>query len=173
MADARRASDVVSHVRSLASPQAGRYLPLSLSELVEEAMKLVAAQLQREGVVTNLLLCSKLPDVRCDKVQLQQVVVNLVLNASQAMLGHALPQLRLRTFSDETSVGRAVEDTGPGIAEEDLNRLFGSFFTTKPDGMGIGLAICRTIVEAHGGTIVARTLDAGGACFEVKLPVAT
>jgi PAS domain S-box-containing protein len=172
IADARRASQVVTHVRSLASPQIGQYSRYSLSALVDEAMKLVAVQLQRDGVLTSLVLHPNLPDVLCDKVQIQQVVVNLALNASQAMAGRSTPRLTLRTSFGETGVMLRVEDSGPGIPEEDLEKLFGSFFTTKPDGMGIGLAICRTIVEAHGGAISAHNLDLGGACFEVNLPLA-
>lgn len=170
IADAKRASQVVTHVRSLASPQVGQYARFSLSALVDEAMKLVAVQLQRDGVLTSLVLNPNLPDVMCDKVQIQQVVVNLALNASQAMAGRTTPRLTLRTSLGETGVMLRVEDSGPGIPEQDLEKLFSSFFTTKPDGMGIGLAICRTIVEAHGGAISAHNLELGGACFEVTLP---
>lgn len=170
IADAKRASNVVAHVRSMASPQAGKYSRVSLSALVDEAMKLLAVQLQREGIATTIGLCGVLPEVMGDKVQLQQVVVNLVLNASQAMAGMPTPKLRLRTMSKDDDVILTVEDNGPGIPEEDLDKLFGSFFTTKADGMGIGLAICRTIAEAHGGVISAHNLPEGGACFAVRLP---
>lgn len=172
IADAQRASQVVTHVRSLASPQVGQYSRFSLSSLVDEAMKLVAVQLQRDGVLTSLVLHPKLPEVMCDKVQIQQVVVNLALNASQAMAGRPTPRLTLRTSLAEAGVMLRVEDSGPGIPEQDFEKLFGSFFTTKPDGMGIGLAICRTIMETHGGAISAHNLGSGGACFEVTLPLA-
>jgi signal transduction histidine kinase len=108
-----------------------------------------------------------------DRVQLQQIFVNLVVNAMHAMADRPLRRLTIRTMQPESNLlSAAVEDTGPGIAPENLDRLFGSFFTTKKGGMGIGLAICRSIIEAHGGRIEATNLPSGaGARFSFTLPI--
>jgi signal transduction histidine kinase len=172
IADARRASDVVAHIRAMASPQVGQHRRLSLTTLVTDAMTLLSSQLEKCGVLTVLELSGDLPDVLGDPVQLQQVVVNLILNALQALDGAPGSRLRLRTEGVPNAVVLTVEDSGPGIPEGSLARLFSSFFTTKSDGMGIGLAICRTIVENHGGVISAGNAVSGGACFTVRLPLA-
>jgi signal transduction histidine kinase len=106
-------------------------------------------------------------------VQLQQVIVNLILNAIQA-LAQADPgtgRIDLSTAPGADSVVFAISDSGPGIAAENLDRVFDSFFTTKADGMGMGLAICQSIIAAHGGSITASSPPGGGALFEVSLPV--
>ena len=112
------------------------------------------------------------PEILGDPVQLQQVVVNLLMNALQALGGKPGSRVWLRTACVEDHVVLAIEDNGPGIAPESLERLFTSFFTTKPEGMGIGLAICRTIAQAHGGDILAENRPQGGAGFRVRLPCA-
>jgi PAS domain S-box-containing protein len=171
--DARRASDIVAHIRSMASPQASQQRRLSMSALVDDALTLMAGQLEKFQTVAIRELGKDLPDVLGDAVQLQQVVVNLVLNALQALSGASGARLLLRTYSVSEAIVLTVEDNGPGIPDDSMALLFATFFTTKADGMGIGLAICRTIVEAHGGTISAANLPAGGACFMVRLPIAT
>jgi PAS domain S-box-containing protein len=172
IADARRASDVVAHVRSMASPQVGQHRRLSLTTLVNDALTLLRPQLGKGGLLTVLELNADLPDVQGDPVQLQQVIVNLILNALQALDGAPGSRLCLRAEAVSQAVVLTVEDNGPGIPEGNLDRLFTSFFTTKSDGMGIGLAICRTIVETHGGAISAKNAVGGGACFTVRLPLA-
>ena len=114
--------------------------------------------------------------VLADRVQLQQVIVNLLVNAMQAMeqAGSSERKITIRTQTpDGATVCCAMEDSGPGIAPEDLNRLFQSFYTTKENGMGMGLPICRSIIEAHGGRIVADNGSVhGGARFSFTLPSA-
>ncbi|NPD70036.1 PAS domain S-box protein (plasmid) [Lichenicola cladoniae] len=170
IADARRASDVVGHIRSMASPQVGQYRPVSLNSLVGDALTLLSSQLNKVGVQATCDFQPDLPNVLGDPVQLQQVIVNLILNAIQAMEATPCRRLSLNTVLQGDHVSLTVIDTGLGIRTENLGKLFGSFFTTKTDGMGIGLAICRTIVEAHGGTIVAVNCAPRGASFTVRLP---
>jgi C4-dicarboxylate-specific signal transduction histidine kinase len=109
-----------------------------------------------------------------DKVEIQQVIANLVTNGIQAMAGVPIEHRELNislSAAEPSLVSLQVRDHGTGIAQENLSKLFSPFFTTKRDGMGIGLAICKTIVEAHGGSLTARNHDDGGAIFEIVLPL--
>jgi two-component system, LuxR family, sensor kinase FixL len=111
-----------------------------------------------------------------DRVQLQQVVVNLLVNSVQAIVqgGGSARRIELRTDVDgHRAVIFTIRDTGPGIAEDDLERIFESFYTTKDAGMGMGLAICQSIIESHGGSIAVSNHRDGGACFRVSLPVSS
>ncbi len=171
IADARRASDIVARVRSMASPQVSQRRSLSLSRLVDDALTLMGVQLEKSGAITVRELDDEVPTILGDAVQLQQVIVNLVLNALQALADAPDPRIWLRTYSASDEVIVTVEDNGPGIQSEILDKLFTSFFTTKPDGLGMGLAICRTIAEAHGGGISVENLPARGVRFTVCLPV--
>ena len=173
IADARRASEVVAHIRSMASPQTGQYRPVSLNAVVSEALALVGSQLEKRGTVASLDLKPGLAEIMGDAVQLQQVVVNLMLNALNALEATTNPCMVIRTRRVAQMIHLTVEDNGVGIPPDCIGKLFNSFFTTKPDGMGIGLAICRTIVEAHGGSISAEDRPEGGARFTVWLPAAS
>ena len=114
-----------------------------------------------------------LPPVRGDRIQLQQVLVNLMVNAGQAMAEQSGPRIVTvsSALADGNSLSITVNDTGPGIPQDDLPRLFDPFFTTKHGGMGMGLAICRTTVESHGGQLSADSTPGSGATFRLILPV--
>lgn len=171
--DARRAADIISRIRSMATRQTAESLPLHLTPVIEEAAAFLRHDMQAQGVTLQLKLAKDLPQVIGDRTQLQQVVVNLAMNAAQAMA--AVPPAQRRVVVSAQLEGErvavSVDDDGPGIAPEHFDRLFESFFTTKESGMGIGLPICRTIVEAHGGRIRAENRDGGGARFAFTLPV--
>jgi PAS domain S-box-containing protein len=167
--DATRAAAIVANIRAMASPRIGQHQPTSLNGLVKDSLILLDSQLKKFRVSATFRLQQDLPEVPGDPIQLQQVVVNLVLNAIQAMEGRPGSRLEVRTWATSGTVGLVVEDNGPGIPVEYLSKLFSSFFTTRADGMGIGLAICRTIVESHGGTISAENSIEGGARFTVRL----
>lgn len=146
-------------------------MPLELNGLAEKAMTFLRAELSWHDVKTAFEFAADLPNLLGDRVQLQQVFVNLAVNAMHAMANRSVRRLTIRTLRPQSDrPGVTVEDTGPGIAPENLERLFGSFFTTKTGGMGIGLAICRSIIEAHGGHIEATNLPGGGAQFFFTLP---
>jgi C4-dicarboxylate-specific signal transduction histidine kinase len=168
----QRASAVIREVRALARKQSPEPKPLDLNDVVRAVVPLVGADARRRFAELELDLDSRPPLTSGDATQLQQVVLNLALNGLDA-LGRPAPgarRIRIVTRSGDGHVELTVADTGPGIAEEALPRLFESFFTTKPDGLGLGLSIVRSIVEAHGGRVAAENGSAGGATFRVRLP---
>lgn len=170
VADARRAADIIARVRAMAERREPERAPLLLNTLVMEAVAFLSHELRAHSLDPILKLDSDLPQVLGDRTQLQQVLVNLIVNAAQAMAETAAPILRLTTAQADGQIVLIVEDNGPGIAEP--ARLFDSFYTTKASGMGMGLPICRGIVEAHGGSITAENGEVG-ARFTVTLPVAS
>lgn len=168
---ARHASQIVQRIRGMA----GRHVPnrtaLDLNRVVEEALMFVCHDIEARGIQLGVKLDIGLPRVLGDRVQLQQVVVNLLVNSLQAMAGRPQSQIEITTGRDGFGgVRLSVRDNGPGIAAEDLHRVFEGFFTTKQDGMGIGLAVCQSILAAHGGGISAANHAQGGAFFQVTLP---
>jgi PAS domain S-box-containing protein len=168
VADARRAAAIIARVRAMAERREPERVALSLNALVEDVLVFLAHELQGQGVDVELQLDPGLGKTLADRTQLQQVLVNLAVNAVQAMAGEEKRLLRFATFAEPGSVGLTVADSGPGI-DGDPERLFDSFFTTKASGMGMGLPICRSIVEAHGGRISAENSETG-ARFTVTLP---
>ena len=158
----------------MATGKAPEQLPMSVNEAAEAAISFLRHEFELHKVAVKLELAPDLPAVRADRTQLQQVFVNLAVNATQAMVQHGTisPTLTLRTSrSAEDGVLVEVEDNGPGIPAPHLAQLFDSFFTTKESGLGIGLSICRSIVESHGGRISCVNLPAG-ARFSFTLPPA-
>jgi len=172
--DTGRAADIITRIRGMATGQAPRRTPLALDDVITESLLFLRHELQSKGVSVWLDLAPALPAVAGDRTQLQQVVVNLAINAAQAMVesGTVQRQLCIRTMpGDGASVCCMVEDNGPGIDAEHMPRLFDSFFTTKADGMGMGLRISRSIIEAHKGEIRADNESTlGGARFIFVLP---
>lgn len=173
IADAQRAADIIARVRAMAGHRTPEPARLAINGVVEEAMHFLAHELQAHGVTLTLTLAKDLPPVLADRTQLQQVIVNLAVNAAQAM-AQTGPDRRLlvRTLARDGVVEVSVEDNGPGISAEHQQRVFDSFFTTKSNGMGMGLPICRSILETYGGAISVSNLDTGGARFSFTLPVA-
>jgi C4-dicarboxylate-specific signal transduction histidine kinase len=172
--DDKRASDVIGRLRSLLKKGALERSSLDMSELVGQVARLVAADAVLRGVVIELELARDLPPVAADRVQLQQVVMNLILNGLDAMRDSAVGGriLLLRTAREgEGSVAVTVEDSGAGIASTELGQVFDAFYTTKANGLGMGLAIVKSIVEAHGGRVEARNNPTGGATFSFALPI--
>jgi C4-dicarboxylate-specific signal transduction histidine kinase len=173
VADARRASEIIGRVRDMTSQRAPEQKPLSIDDIINESLSFLRHELQERGIIVSLDLAQELPKIIGDRTQLQQVIVNLTVNAVQAMTQHAPADrsISVRTMlSDPETVRCSIEDSGSGIDPEHLPRLFDSFFTTKDTGMGMGLAICQSIVEAHGGCIRASNNSRlGGAHFSFDL----
>jgi C4-dicarboxylate-specific signal transduction histidine kinase len=168
-----RATEVIRRLRALARRSDPQHVLLDMNEVAEETVVLVRHELTSHNVDLVLELAPALPLVRGDRVQLQQVIINLLINGMQAMHacrpGQAVLRLQSRRQPDG-SVLLSVSDSGPGIAAADLPRLFEAFFSTKDDGMGMGLPICRSIIEAHGGRIWAQPQPAKGATLQFCLP---
>ena len=171
--DAQRAGDVVRSIRALARRTPVDPGWVDISALIADTLELVRAELRRARVTVETDLRAEPPWVHGDRVQLQQLVLNLVMNAIEAMSADDLPERRLRivTGSDAGLIRVRVEDSGPGIADADVDAIFRALYTTKPDGLGMGLSISRSIVELHGGRLTGTPGAAGGSVFEVVLPV--
>jgi PAS domain S-box-containing protein len=171
----QRASEIVKRVRALINPQRAHYESLTMESVITHAQALLKPELQRHGVALQLALEDAGTPVRGDRVLLEQVLVNLIHNALHAMEDqpHASPARRtieLATRRVEQGLCITVADRGPGIPPEQFEQVFAPFFTTRPDGLGLGLNICRTIVEAHGGFMTVENRAGGGAAFSFTLP---
>jgi C4-dicarboxylate-specific signal transduction histidine kinase len=171
--EANRASEVIRSVRDLARRADPELVPLDINEVIDEAVAVVKPEALRHWVTVQLQLASGLPLVRGDRVQLLQVITNLAINGVQAMatVTDRARVLTIRTEQRESDqVLVAVQDVGIGTEPEGLDRLFAAFYTTKPDGMGMGLSICRSIIEAHGGRVWASRNIGSGMTFQFTVP---
>lgn len=174
ISDAERAIGVIGRLRDMSSGIAVEHTTLDLNAVVQEGLMIAQDNFCAKVVDVRLRLGSDLPMILGDHVQLTQVAVNLLVNAMQAMDRSSRTSASIEIVTrldDEGWVALEVHDNGPGIGAEDLNRIFDSFFTTKSSGFGMGLAICRSIVEAHCGQLTAKSGLAGGAVFTARLPV--
>ena len=172
--DGTRAGEVISGIRALVKKVPPRREILDINRAIREVIALTQTETQRHAVRLQIRLAGELPLVSADRVQLQQVMINLIINAIEAMAGAGDGPRELTIVSgidDADDVVVEVQDTGPGLDPEKLDRLFQSFYTTKPDGIGMGLAISRSIAEAHGGCLLAAPNNPRGAVFRLTLPV--
>ncbi len=172
-AQAERAGQVIRGLRALVRRRDEVREPLDCNQLIREVLKLVDFEMRQAGYRLVLKLSEPLPAVIGDAVQVQQVVLNLIRNGLDAMLEKATGDtIEVATQTLDGVVEIRVTDSGPGIAAAALARLFEPFFTTKPQGIGLGLSICKSIITAHRGELTAEPAPGGGACFRVRLPVA-
>jgi PAS domain S-box-containing protein len=173
ISDARRASEVIHRIRALSKKTDAEKVPLDINDVIREGSRLVQREAITHGASLRLELAPELPSILGDRVQLQQVIINLVINAIQAMASVTDRPRTLLIRSQKSEDGRvlvAVRDSGTGIEAKSVNKLFKAFFTTKPSGMGMGLSICRTIIEAHSGQVSAANNSGPGATFQLILP---
>ena len=172
--DGKRAGEIIQRVRALATKASIQKAPLDINTIINEVIALVQVELVSQGVSLRTELAPTLPSVLADRVQLQQVIINLVMNGIEAMqpITERPRELIIRSQQDEArQVLVTVEDRGVGISAENAERLFSAFFTTKSSGMGMGLSICRSIIEAHGGRISVANNTGPGATFQFTLPL--
>ena len=173
ISDANRAWEIVRRLRALSRKADPEYRSLNINDLVTETIPLLRREIASHGAALRMDLHSDVPPVAGDKVQLQQVVINLVVNGIQAMAGTIGRENSLTIRSRRrrgNGVLVSVIDSGTGIDPRHLDTLFNAFFTTKPAGMGMGLSICRSIIEAHGGEVGAFNNQDFGATFHFTLP---
>jgi C4-dicarboxylate-specific signal transduction histidine kinase len=171
--DDLRASEIIKRLRSFLTKSAGEWRELDLNDVVRDVLKLLADQAESSQVRLNSVMAPEVLQVYGDPVQLQQVLVNLLVNAMESMK-IAAPELRevsIHTASQNRMAEVSVVDRGPGIPPDSLSKIFEPFFTTKAHGMGIGLSIARTIVQAHGGHLGATNQSGGGAIFRFQMPM--
>ena len=167
---ARRAAEIIDHVRSLFKKSFPQREPVNLNELIREIALLLRNDSRRNSVAVHLELAENLPEVAGDRVQLEQVLMNLMLNAIEAMRD-ANGELTITSkATDDGQLLVSVTDTGVGIPTDNVDRIFDTFFTTKPQGTGMGLAISRSIVESHGGRLWAASNSGRGSTFRFTLP---
>jgi C4-dicarboxylate-specific signal transduction histidine kinase len=175
--DANRASAIIARTRAMANRSAPEKAPLQLQDVVADVLALAQSELAERRIVARAELAEGLPAVLGDRIQLQQALLNLIMNASEAMSD--VPEnrrvltihCRPSELKGKPAVRLTIQDWGCGFSKADAGRLFDAFYTTKPRGMGMGLRICLSIAEAHGGTLTANlNSDAPGATFSLLLP---
>jgi C4-dicarboxylate-specific signal transduction histidine kinase len=177
--DGTRAGEVLNRIRTLLKGTPPNRSRMSVNQTIHEVVALAGGELRQNNVELSVELDSKLPAIVADSIQLQQVFLNLVINAVEAMASNANRRKILRIFSESDdlhgtpAISVKVSDTGIGLSSTDTGRLFEAFHTTKPKGMGMGLWISRSIIESHGGRLTAHSNDGPGATFQVLLPTDT
>ncbi len=174
VSSARRASEIIQRIRGMAQGRQSERTELDLSDVVEEALHFLRHEIESRSVRLSLNMASPRPKVVADRIQLQQVIVNLLINSIQAIVHAGSPERHIRIATERIVLEKltlSIHDSGPGIPPDNLGHIFDSFFTTKAEGMGIGLAVCQSILTAHGGSIEASNHPRGGACFRFSLPV--
>jgi two-component system sensor kinase FixL len=174
VADGRRAGDVIRGIRSMVKKGTPTRQRVNLNDLVVNVVRLLNPDAMLHSCELETLLEPNLPAIEADPIQLQQVLINLVINAFDAMHNTPLSHRKVviaTERNDDGAICSSVRDYGVGISEEARDRLFDRFFTTKTEGLGLGLGIVRSIVESHGGTVAAENVDGGGARFHFALPV--
>jgi C4-dicarboxylate-specific signal transduction histidine kinase len=173
VSDGERGVGIIESIRSMLKKGGRERVELDLNELIRDVMRLTQGQFQRSGVSIHSELADDLPSVSADRVQLEQVILNLFMNAAEAMSSSSDRERVVRVRSEKHDGNGAlisVEDSGTGVEPEDVNRIFEAFFTTKAEGMGMGLSICRSIVESYGGRITVANAAPHGSVFQVFLP---
>jgi C4-dicarboxylate-specific signal transduction histidine kinase len=173
ISDGKRTADIVGRIRNYSKKAPARSEELNINEAIVEIMELTRGATLEHSVSVKMQLAEKLPNILGDRVQLQQVILNLIMNAIEAMSEVREGRRGLLISTDRyASEGLlvAVADSGPGLTPAGFERLFETFYTTKPSGLGMGLPICRTIVEAHGGRLWATANAPRGAVFQFTVP---
>ena len=173
--DVRRAGDVIRSLRAMLTKSDSKRAYFDVNDVIREVLALARSELHKHGVTAVTDLSAEAPPVYGDRVQLMQVMINLVMNAVEAMsgMGDGERELSISTIKDASnSLSVSVRDSGPGLDPKTIDRMFDAFFTTKSKGMGMGLAICHSIIETHGGRLWAGANEPRGATFQFTLPLA-
>jgi signal transduction histidine kinase len=169
-----RADEIIAAIRGLFKKTPVQRMAVQINDVVREVLVLVQDDFRAEAVIATAEYQENLPQIHASHTQIQQVILNLIKNAVEAMRSVPPDQRRLRLmtgFDGETGVSVYIQDSGPGIAPENQDRIFDAFFTTKPGGTGLGLSICRSMIEDHGGELRLSKTNSGGTSFELMLPL--
>jgi two-component system sensor kinase FixL len=168
----RRASDVMQKVRALMRHSQIEFYPLKINTVIEEVLKLTHSDLIIKNILVSKRFEKNLPTFKGDRVQLQQVFLNLIINASDAMQKSKIRKIQISTAKqDSENIIVCVRDSGTGFDEEEKEKLFQPFFTTKKEGMGMGLSVVKTIVKSHGGDVWVENNEKSGASFFVRFQI--
>lgn len=172
--EANRASEVITRIRALLQKASPQMEPVDVNEVIREVLRLVDSEVQGDGVTMKTELAADVPAVCGDRIQLQQVMLNLIMNGIDAMrmMSDRPRELLVKSVRHPEGVLIQVQDSGPGLDPDHADRIFEPFFTTKPEGIGMGLSIARSIVEAHGGRLWATPGSSHGTVFQFTLPQA-
>jgi C4-dicarboxylate-specific signal transduction histidine kinase len=168
-----RAAEIITGIRQLITKVIPRQTTIEVNELIGAALALIRSDLTRRGIGLECRFAPELPTITGDRTQLQQMLLNLVNNASDAMIGvhDRKRELTIETFvCNKHAIAIKISDTGRGFCDVDATKIFEAFYSTKPGGMGIGLSVCRTVVESHGGSIRVSARQPRGAILQVELP---
>jgi signal transduction histidine kinase len=165
-----RAAEIIDRIRSLYKKSPSQREPVDVNQVIQEMLTLLKGEATRRSVEMRSQLAAQLPMIKADRVQLQQVFMNLMLNAIEAM-EETGGELTVNSQCQDSQLVLSVSDTGVGLPAEKVDQIFSAFFTTKPQGSGMGLAISRSIVESHGGRLWATANDGRGSTFYFILPV--
>jgi signal transduction histidine kinase len=170
--EGNRAGEVVGRIRALIKKAPPRRDAVAINDAILEVIALTRTEAANNGVSVRTQLAEGLPRVQGDRVQLQQVLLNLIINAIEAMrdVGEGERELLISSYNEPDGVSVEVRDSGPGFAPADIDRVFEAFYSTKPSGMGLGLSICRSIIEAHNGRLWASPNLPRGAIFRFIAP---
>lgn len=172
---AERAGAILHRIKNFVRKNELYLEPVCGNELINNVILLIQDTANEAGIKLSTHLSEEnIPKILLDKIQMEQVILNILRNGMEALQSskQSTPQLMIQTkVHPNKTFSISVQDNGPGIKSEHLKKLFDLYFTTKKHGMGVGLAICRTVVEAHGGNILAKNIPTGGACFEINLPI--
>jgi C4-dicarboxylate-specific signal transduction histidine kinase len=170
--DAQRAADIISRTRELVKKAPARKDDLDINGAILEVIGLTRSEMAKNGAVLQLQLAAHLPLIRADRVQLQQVMLNLIINAVEAMsqMTDGRREITISTRIEAGDVLVAVRDSGPSVSAAALGRVFEAFYTTKSTGLGMGLSICTSIIESHGGRLWATPNTPQGAIFQFTVP---
>ncbi|ABA58172.1 PAS/PAC sensor hybrid histidine kinase [Nitrosococcus oceani ATCC 19707] len=172
---AERGGKIIRHLRNLIHKKEQRWASLAINELIRETVGIMQAEARWQNITIKLDLQTSLPSITADSLLLQQVFLNLMRNAFDAMIANPCNgdrQIRIKTsWIKKTAIEIQIQDTGPGLPDNLKQKIFEPFFTTKTEGMGMGLPICQSIIEAHGGWLLATDNKHGGAVFQLRLPI--
>jgi signal transduction histidine kinase len=163
-----RAGEIMNRTRALVKKAPPHKDSLEINEVILDVIALTSREIEKNGISAQTQLAESLPAIQGDRVQLQQVILNLLINAIEAIneMSEGPREMLISTAKADPGVLVSVRDSGPGLTPESVERLFESFYTTKPGGLGMGLSICRSIIEAHGGRLWASANEPRGAVFQ-------